>query len=363
MTTILVIEDEEAIRESILDILEVSNYGVLEAENGFVGIDLARLHKPDLIMCDIMMPELDGYAVLSQLRQDPELAMIPFIFLTAKVDKNDLRQGMKMGADDYLTKPIGRIELLDAIAARLQKRNVVEHQIRRMLGDLRRSITLSLPHEMRTPLTGILGLADLLVDDYSTITPPEILEIAQDIHVCAEQLYRLIQNFLLYAELELINTSPEQVAALKADRANGLDLLITTIATEKAQQFNRESDLHLNLQQATACISAAKLQKIVEEVLDNAFKYSPGGTPVSVTTKLTDHKFHLDITDKGRGMTLDQIAKIGAHMQFERKLYEQQGSGLGLAIIQLLSRLYGGELTIESEVGIQTKVSVRLLTE
>lgn len=120
--TILIIEDNEDIRESTCEILLLAGFEVLKAENGKTGIDLAQKKLPDLILCDIMMPELDGYGVLYLLNKNPETAAIPFIFLTAKADRVDLRRGMEMGADDYLTKPFDDLELLNAIESRISKK-------------------------------------------------------------------------------------------------------------------------------------------------------------------------------------------------------------------------------------------------
>ncbi|BAY24638.1 putative diguanylate phosphodiesterase [Calothrix sp. NIES-2100] len=121
MTKILVIEDEELVRENLLDLLEAEDFDTLSAANGRIGLNLAFSEIPDLILCDMMMPEIDGYGVLTTLRQDPLTATIPFIFLTAKSAKADFRQGMDLGADDYLTKPFTRAELLSAIVNRLEK--------------------------------------------------------------------------------------------------------------------------------------------------------------------------------------------------------------------------------------------------
>jgi EAL domain-containing protein (putative c-di-GMP-specific phosphodiesterase class I)/FixJ family two-component response regulator len=121
MIKILVIEDEESVRENLLDLLEAEDFVTIAAANGRIGVDLALSEAPDLILCDMMMPEIDGYGVLTALRQDPSTATIPFIFLTAKSAKSDFRQGMDMGADDYLTKPFTRAELLSAIINRLER--------------------------------------------------------------------------------------------------------------------------------------------------------------------------------------------------------------------------------------------------
>lgn len=123
---ILLIEDNTEIRENTAEILELANYKVTTAENGKVGVEQALKQKPDLIICDIMMPVLDGYGVLHLLNKNPDLATIPFIFLTAKAERSDFRKGMEMGADDYITKPFTDIELLNAIDSRMKKIELLE---------------------------------------------------------------------------------------------------------------------------------------------------------------------------------------------------------------------------------------------
>lgn len=121
MKTILLIEDNEALRENTAEILELAGYHVVTAENGKIGIEQALAQKPDLVVCDIMMPVLDGYGVLHIFNQNPQLSGVPFIFLTAKTERADLRRGMELGADDYLTKPFDETELLSAITSRLNR--------------------------------------------------------------------------------------------------------------------------------------------------------------------------------------------------------------------------------------------------
>ncbi|MES1160866.1 MAG: response regulator, partial [Bacteroidota bacterium] len=123
MKKILLIEDHEDLRENTAEILSLSNYAVLKAENGKEGLEIARKEKPDLIICDIMMPVLDGYAVRNSLQQNPDLSDIPFIFLSALGDKTDIRKGMRAGADDYLTKPFEGVELLRAVETCLNKKD------------------------------------------------------------------------------------------------------------------------------------------------------------------------------------------------------------------------------------------------
>jgi CRP-like cAMP-binding protein len=158
MRSLLVIDDHDEIRENIAEILTLAGYKALTAENGKKGVELALKEKPDLIVCDIMMPELDGYGVLHLLRKNPESADIPFIFLTAKTERRDFRKGMEMGADDYITKPFDDIELLNAIEIRLKKSDILrgkypsgEKGANELMKDLR-----------------VSGLLNMQLDDYET---------------------------------------------------------------------------------------------------------------------------------------------------------------------------------------------------
>src|SRR5689334_5754226 len=128
MKSVLVIDDNQNIRENTAEIMELAGYKTLTAENGKKGVDIAVKEKPDIIICDIMMPELDGYGVLHLLRKNPETQDIPFIFLTAKTERADFRKGMEMGADDFVTKPFEEIELLNAVEIRLKKAEVLNQK-------------------------------------------------------------------------------------------------------------------------------------------------------------------------------------------------------------------------------------------
>jgi DNA-binding response OmpR family regulator len=157
MKTILLIEDNTEVRENTAEILELADYKVLTAPNGKIGVELAKKENPDLIICDIMMPELDGYGVLHVLSKSSATAGIPFIFLTAKSEKDDFRKGMNLGADDYLTKPFDDLALLDAVEIRLKK------------NELRKSSTENL-NEFISQAKGIEELNRLLTDDRKIIT-------------------------------------------------------------------------------------------------------------------------------------------------------------------------------------------------
>lgn len=142
MKKVLVIEDNKEILENTAEILELSNYHVYTALNGRIGVEQALLNKPDLILCDIMMPELDGYGVLHMVQKNPELQNIPFIFLTAKTEQSEIRKGMALGADDYILKPFDATDLLNSIEGRLKKSDLLKQNISSGLKGINELITI-----------------------------------------------------------------------------------------------------------------------------------------------------------------------------------------------------------------------------
>ncbi|WP_310428614.1 anti-sigma factor antagonist [Chamaesiphon sp. VAR_48_metabat_135_sub] len=184
MTTILAIEDEAGIRENIQEILELEGFNVLTAENGKIGVQLAREHHPDLIICDVMMPELDGYDVLIALRQDPSTIKIPFIFLSAKAAKDDFRKGMSLGADDYLTKPFTPRDLREAISIRLEKQTMM---IARYAQELERAMGSLVPTAQLQPATGILTS---VAAPFKVIQPTGVLDVTN----CSQLRQEIVES-------------------------------------------------------------------------------------------------------------------------------------------------------------------------
>ena len=360
MKKILVIDDDSAVMALTTRALKTRGFQTLTAHDGVIGLELAKKHAPDLIICDIQMPRLNGYETLAALRQDNSTAAIPFIFLTGMTDRKKVRQGMGLGADDYLTKPFSVKELIGAVNTRLEKQVAIDRRSDKKLDDLRGSIGLALPHELLTPLNGILGLASIMTDEGAVFEPNEIRDFAQNIQISALRLRRLIENFIVYSEIELARTDPQKIEQLRRCEPTLTREIISFVANDKAAAGGRQPDLSVDAQEACVAMSAAYFKKIIEELTDNALKFSRLGTPVRIAAGVSNGRFALSISDRGRGMTARQIADIGAHMQFERRFYEQQGVGLGLIISKRMALLYGGDLVIESTPGQQTTVHLFL---
>ncbi|WOD39643.1 response regulator [Nodosilinea sp. E11] len=359
MAKILVIEDEAGVRDSIVDILNAEDFIVDSAANGEEGLRQIHEFKPDMVICDVMMPVLDGFGVLQQIRQDPGLATLPFVFLTAKAERIDFRSGMDLGANDYLTKPFTHDDLLRMIRTRLGASSAVQEKTQQQLSALRSSISTALPRELGAPMREVLKLATTLIEEAETLEPEAVVTLAKAIHRNVQRTARLTQNVMLFAKLERL--SPEQISAQALHRQPlaRADEIITEIAQALAADYLREDDLEISLEQLVLPMSESQLRKVCEELLDNAFKFSEIGTPIKVFGSRGDGKVTFYVIDYGQGMTPDQIANVGAYLQFESET-EAAGTGLGLTIAKRLVELYRGELLIESIPGQQTIVRVAL---
>jgi signal transduction histidine kinase len=341
--------------------LGFEGYDAYGAENGLEGIAKAREVQPHLIICDIMMPVMDGYGVIEELHRDAATATIPFIFLTARTDRLDMRHGMSLGADDFLTKPFTVHELMNSIRARLQKQNEMKQQAVRRMDALRGNIILALPHELRTPLNVILGFSDLLMSDAQDMDPKRVEEMATHINRAANRLYHLTENYITYAQTELIAGDPRLFETFRSGYQLYPSYTIASYARDHVQARNRLDDFTSSLDEVTCIgLSDEYLKKITVELIDNAIKFSQPGTPIALTGRLQGDLYLLEFSDRGRGFPPEQIGNIGGFSQFERSQYEDQGSGLGLVIAKRLAELSGGSFAVHSEPGAGTVVTVGL---
>lgn len=359
MTQILVIEDTQAIRDEIVSILELEGYFVHYANNGKDGIELALELAPDVVVCDIMMPDMDGYDVLQAVRKNPATNTTPFIFLTAKSTRGDMRYGMELGADDYITKPFTATELMNAITAQVRKRSKMEREFQERLNNLRVTLSRTLPHELRTPLVSVLAYGEMLVKNPGHFSESDLQDIGTTLLTSGNRLKHLIENYLVYTRLSLLMQDTMQLRMLRSESIAEPDKIIRDKALEIARHYDRDDDLVLKLQPARVHIIGEHLDKMITEMIDNAFKFSQQGTPVTVQAVARKH-YIIGVHNYGQGMTDDEINAIDAFVQFNREKQEQQGTGLGLVIARLIAKLHGGMFRVISEPGETIEVAVAL---
>jgi signal transduction histidine kinase len=360
MKRILVIDDEDWLRDMVQTALEQRGFEILQADSGASGIEIARRELPDLVLCDVNMSQVDGYLTLASLRSEPVTAAIPFILMTGLADTAGMRHGMELGADDYLPKPFTLDALYAAVDARLKKAQTVQQQAEKKLADLRDNISLMLPHELRTPLNGILAYAEMLATQAQSLSASEIAEMGRVMVDSGMRLERLVENFLIYAQLELLAGDPQKIAFMQSKATVHPQRVVEHRAEVQARQTGRPNDLSLLLSDQPIAMSEEYLARVVDELVQNAFKFSSPGTTVRVEMSSIPGMIVLAITDHGRGFSTEHITKVGAYMQFDRKMHEQQGLGLGLAIAKRLVELHGGTLILQHNPSAATTVTVKV---
>ena len=345
MKRVLVVDDEDIMRESIVQILKLAEYDVDEAQNGLEALERLASFTPDLIVSDVDMPKLDGFGLLKELRKSERTSDIPFIFLTGQADRSSQREGMLLGADDYITKPFEGDDLIKAVELRLNKYQLMRDKMQKRLDELRKSISLALPHEFRTPLTGILGFAELLQQTQG-LSAEETVYIGSHIHKSATRLHKLLERMLLLAELDSNLANPERVKMLRAS-SSAIGLAVGQTIEAQGLESQRKNDFIVSLVEASVKVLEPHLLNAIEEIVNNALKFSTKGSEVRVTAFVESGRVVITVQDRGKGMSEEQIKNIGAFVQFDRNRNEQQGAGLGLALVKKICDLYGGSLRIE----------------
>lgn len=353
---LLVVEDEHNLLLGIRDILELHEYRVMMASNGQQALDVLRSqggNLPDLILSDIMMPYMDGIEFLKEVRKNEAWIKIPFIFLTAKGAKEDVQQGKMLGVDDYLIKPFDADDLLVAIESRLNRHKALNQAAEDQIHDMKRNILTILNHEFRTPLTLVVAYADMLRDNnVEQMNNSELLLFLREINMGADRLRHLIENFILLVELET-----EDAAKNYEWRSHPITNFYTIL--ESACNKYRNNPRYANPleliapeKMPTVFGDREYIMTMLTELLDNAYKFSPNGEPITVEATEVDGGLRVSIIDRGRGIPAHEVENIWkSFYQVNREQFEDQGAGSGLAIVYGLAQLHRAQLHVTSELG------------
>jgi signal transduction histidine kinase len=344
---VLVVDDDVALTKRIERILTREGYTALAAYGPDEAEEIARSEHPHLVITDFHMPGRSGLSLLAALRAYAPTQEVPVILLTGESWESVGNEGHSQGLDVFLKKPLDVDVLLNVVARQLQRAQAVEDR----LDSFRSRVTTMIPHELRTPLAGIIGLGSLLSQHAQSLAsdPNQIETFGKAVLSSGERLRRLVESYLLYVQLEAGMT----LSLNDGDYDVRADEEIAAAARRLAARYEREPDLVLRHDGEPLMAvedESALLVKIAEELVDNAWKFSQPGTEVTVSTSYRRDKGHeslsIAVRDHGRGMNPIQIAGIGPFVQFERERYEQQGSGLGLSLAQRLAEAIGASLHI-----------------
>jgi two-component system sensor histidine kinase/response regulator len=360
---ILLVEDDTALLDGMSDTLEMQGYKTVQASNGREGLAALEELRPDLIISDIMMPEMDGYAFHREVIGNALTATIPFIFLTAKSDQADVIRGLREGVDAYLTKPFDLEELLIHVQNKLSRFATIRKQALAQLEELQLQIVNMFSHELRTPLTYIQGYTDLLASSSATTTSEEMEMFLRGLQSGSRRLNRLIDSLLGLVHLDT-NVFQREFEDF-AETAPGIGRLVSEVvqgyrseAAAKGVQLRVVIDASLPPVRRLDELFARALSCLI----DNAIKFSRApGSQVLIHAYRSEDRLAIDVVDEGIGIAAADLPHIfDRFRQIDRDRHEQAGIGVGLAIARGVARVHGGDIEVESRLGRGSKFTLWL---
>jgi two-component system sensor histidine kinase/response regulator len=362
---ILVVEDDTHLMEGIRDILELNGYDVLTATNGSAALEVLQNqpHPPDLIVSDIMMPRMDGYDFFNAVRAHENWIAIPFIFLTAKGERDDIFRGKSMGAEDYVVKPFDADELLVAVDSRLKRTRELSKRRDQEVSSIKHNILNILNHEFRTPLTYVVAYADMLHRDADELGADDMRVFLQGINAGANRLRRLVENFILLVELES-GEAQKTYQWRCTTLANYVELLCVVRDQYADQAAERQATIDIQVDGDLPPIKGDPdyLTAALECLVENAIKFTEEpDRQITLRAYEEDGYICLAVIDQGRGIPAEELDKIfQTFYQINRDKYEDQGAGSGLAIADKIVRLHGGSAAVESTFGAGSTFTLRI---
>lgn len=351
---ILIIDDEESNLQLLCSIL--TEYKKSIATNGTEGLQLIKKLSPDLILLDIMMPEIDGLEVCKQIKCDPSISEIPIIFITSKNQSSDIVEALKIGAVDYISKPFNREELLARIKTHIElkkMRDLIKNQnlkLKELYSDKSNFLSIA-THDLKNTIMVIHGFAKLLKNHISEYSQDNILEISQDIFLGTETMINIINNLVLVSELEdnKIKLHPEQI------NLRALTNEIISNFSESIQTKNLIINIDYQTKNWKTISDISLLNICLQNLVSNAIKFSPFNAEIKIRiynniVEDKNHGFVIEIQDQGPGIKKDEIPLLFKKFSKLSSISTNNETtvGLGLAITKMVSRLLKGEILYDT---------------
>ena len=338
MTQILLIDDETRLRENTAEILELHGYTIVTAQDGIEGFAKAMIVEPDLILCDVMMPNSDGYDFLNRIKKT-HLSHIPVILLTARAEREDERHGMTLGADDYITKPFEISEVISSIETRLNKVN----QLKRVYSQYSNQSTYELAklingHEIRTPLNIISGMAMLLFELVGDEQKKQAAEMIKYAQTSIFNITSLTNNIYIH---ELLKSNIDEKIFLNT---KSIDILENINAL--SNEFNRKIDINFDSNSIENPKFLYLKNYICLELLYNAIKYTNNTNIIAFNAYVENDNSVIKVVDDGDGFNAN-LKDIQAFKKFSKRT-DISGLGLGLSNIKAIADKLKGTLQINS---------------
>jgi two-component system, sensor histidine kinase and response regulator len=352
---IFVVDDTELNLKVVKGILKEKDYRIMLIQDSTMVFDMVKEMKPDLILLDIMMPELDGYDVCKKLKEDLDVKEIPVIFLTAKTDTNSIISGFQIGGVDYITKPFRREELLARVQNQLDL-YMAKNELKE--SNLTRDKLFSIiSHDLRGPISSIMGILKNMVNQKESMSSELMDEMILELSKSVENTYMLLENLLAWAKSQSNSIKLDPlVYELKPVFKECVDILEDLWKKKSIEiSINMEDNL-------TALFDLNTLNTVIRNLLSNAIKFTPQNGKISISGNSDEEYIKIEITDSGVGIKPNALNAI---FQIEKNKSTkgtngEQGSGLGLVLCKEFIDKNKGKIWVESEPGKGTKFTFTL---
>jgi len=347
--TILIVDDNPNNLQVLGNLLRENNYRIAFAQDGFQAIELAQKILPELILLDVMMPEIDGFQVCENLKSKPQTRSIPVIFLTAKTEHEDILQGFKSGGVDYITKPIKKEELIARVKTHVEF-EIARRKLKEAL-DFKNKIFSIVAHDLRGPIGNFNALLDILLANKDLYSKESIFESLFEIKKLSENIYVTLNNLLLWAKNEMQNiTFKKEVFNINETIQKSIDLLISNA---KLKNINIVFNVNENI---LVMGDPETIASVVRNLLSNAIKFSYEGGTVNIFINKDNQYATIIVQDNGIGIPDDAKDKLFSNTNFYTSFgtASEKGIGVGLKLCKSFVEKNGGKIWFETQPG-QTK--------
>lgn len=345
---LLIVEDEYNIGNSLVDMLKLNNFNATLASDGRAALDCIRENEYDLILCDINLPDIDGYEILNVARTYPKYIRTPFIFLTAFAEKQDVRKGMNLGADDYITKPFSIATILDAVNSRLLKKetenNVINNEVGKKWLEM---LNNNFNHEFLTPLNGILSAGFMLEMSIPEEHLVELKVLIDSIYVSGQRMLRNTKKLLTYSLFA--NDINNEIQITTSESNNIHDILVKSMDELNMHNTHYLDHVTLIAEKVDDCTcSAEHLRLIIDELIDNMIQFHVGDSSPIITLRKSGQGFELSFINQIKSPLNLNVANIKQFKKFHAES-AMSGLGIGLYLVKKLCALMELDFTIKEE--------------
>lgn len=358
---ILVVDDNPLILTVLRNILRSADYEVVTCENGQEALQTLEHQRVDLILCDVLMPKMDGYSLHRAVRSKSNLVDTPFVFLTALDQREEIEHGKGVGADDYLTKPFEPTELLSVIKGKILRARAQKEAVEERFEGFRKKIIHTLSHELRTPLVGINTGTELLLEQGDDLDLKKTRSLLEAIRRGGERLERMVNDFITLQQLEAgVSKKTFETRAVPTRVRRLIDTFAEIYGTTLVSQgFNL--DLSVQCSDERVLVYEAHVYDILERLIQNAMKFSLSRKKVELSVAPLERDLHISVGDYGRGIEVSRIRQaLEVFGQLDRDKLEQQGGGLGLPIATRYAEICNGSLEFANRPEGGTIVTLKL---